>query len=553
VNSANDSSPLGESINQFLVGLGLGNLGPTLLTLIGAVIVLIVGWIVAALVARLIKGLLQRTNVDNRLAQSLISYESTREPNVENAVSAIVFWVIFLIAIVAFLDVLKLTTVSQPLNTFLNQVFAFLPRLGSAAILAGIAWVLATISKTIVIRTARSFDLDQRFAPTDTVTQPVATATTPENQFLLSETLGNTLYWFIFLFFLPLILGVLDLQGPLQPVQNLLNEILAALPRILKATLIGAIGWVIARVVRGIVTNLLTATGVDRLGARFGLRSAVGHKQSLSWIIGTIVYVLILIPTAIAALDALEIPAISAPATAMLNQILSAIPQIFTAALILVIGYVVGRFVADLVSNLLESIGFNNIFQWLGLQTVPAWSPASSPTVRDTRLSDEETTVTAPSSTLPLTRSPSEIIGLIVLVGILLFATVAATNILNIPALTALVSGLLVIFGQVLVALVVFAVGLYLANLAFSLITSSGSPQARILGQVARISILALVTAMALQQMGIAASIVNLAFGLLLGAIAVAIALAFGLGGRSIAATQIEEWLSALKQGKTRY
>jgi hypothetical protein len=551
-NSANDSSPLGESINQFLIGLGLGNLGPTLLTLVGAVIVLIVGWIIAALVARLIKGLLKRTNVDNRLAQSLISYESTREPNVENAVSAIVFWVIFLVAIVAFLDVLKLTTVSQPLNTFLNQVFAFLPRLGSAAILAGIAWVLATISKTVVIRTARSFDLDQRFTPTDTVTQPVTTAAAPENQFLLSETLGNTLYWFIFLFFLPLILGVLDLQGPLQPVQNLLNEILAALPRILKAILIGAIGWVIARVVRGIVTNLLTATGVDRLGARFGLRSDVGNSQSLSWLIGTVVYVLILIPTAIAALDALEIPAISVPATAMLNQILSAIPQIFTAALIVVMGYVVGRFVADLVSNLLESIGFNNIFQWLGLQTVPTWSPASSPAVRDTRLSDEEATAIAPSK-LPITRSPSEIIGFIVLIGILLFATVAATNILNIPALTALVSGLLVIFGQVLVGLVVFAVGLYLANLAFGLITSSGSPQARILGQVARISILALVTAMALQQMGIAASIVNLAFGLLLGAIAVAIALAFGLGGRSIAATQIEEWLSALKQGKSRY
>jgi len=129
-----------------------------------------------------------------------------------------------------------------------------------------------------------------------------------------------------------------------------------------------------------------------------------------------------------------------------------------------------------------------------------------------------------------------------------LFATVAATQILNIGALTALVSGLLIIFGQILAGLVVFAVGLYLANLAFNLITSSGNAQARILGQTARIAIITLVSAMALQQMGIAPSIVNLAFGLLLGAVAVAIALAFGLGGRDVAGEQVKAWLEGFKQ-----
>jgi hypothetical protein len=83
--------------------------------------------------------------------------------------------------------------------------------------------------------------------------------------------------------------------------------------------------------------------------------------------------------------------------------------------------------------------------------------------------------------------------------------------------------------------------------LAFNIITSSGNPQARILGQIARIAIIALVSAMALQQIGVASDIVNLAFGLLLGAIAVAIALAFGLGGRDIAREQVQEWLNSFK------
>jgi hypothetical protein len=554
-----ESNPLLSPITQFLAAFGLTGLGSTVLNLIGAVVILIVGWIVAAIVSGIVKNLLKRTDLDNRIARAVVG-PNAAEPKVENLVASVIFWLIILLTVVAFLNVLQLTTVAAPLNTFLNQIFAFLPKLGAAAILIAIAWVLATLAKTVVIRTSRSFGLDDRIA------EPAEVDTLPENRFLLSETLGNALYWFIFLFFLPLVLGVLDLQGPLQPVQNLLNDILAALPRILKAVIIAAIGWVIARIVRGIVTNLLTAAGVDRIGTQFGLSRTAGSR-SLSWLLGTIVYVLILIPTAIAALDALQIAAISGPATNMLNQILNAIPQIFTAVLILIAAYVVGRFVADLVTNILVSVGFNDVFSWLGFQTPPAIpAPSRQPSPLDERplgISEPgrvpppppptSAALPAPESAQLVRRTPSEIVGVVVLVGILLFATVAATNILNIPALTAIVSGLLLVFGRILAGLIVFAVGLYLANLAFSLITSSGSYQARILGQTARVTIIALVSAMALQQIGIASSIVNLAFGLLLGAIAVAIALAFGLGGREVAGNQLREWLATFKRDRPPY
>ncbi|WP_206816199.1 mechanosensitive ion channel [Chroococcus sp. FPU101] len=533
-----ESNPALSPITQFLAALGLGSLGGTLLNLIGAIIIFVLGWIIASIVKGIVKNLLKRTDIDNRLASSVSGGRAGSQPQIEDLLGSVVFWILFILAVVASLNVLQLTTVAAPLNSFLNQIFAFLPRLGSAALLVGLAWVLATLAKAVVIRSARSFSLDERLAdhtPTD-------------NRLVLSETLGNALYWFVFLFFLPLILGVLDLQGPLQPVQNLLNDILAALPRILKAVVIGAIGWLIARIVRGIVTNLLSATGVDRIGAKFGLRGTTGG-QSLSWLLGTIVYVLILIPTAIAALDALQIEAISAPAIEMLNQILRAIPQIFTAILILAIAYVVGRFIGELVTSILTSIGFNNIFNWLGFPTTTV-TTRRAPYPDPIPLENDPSPVPRTDTVQVTQRTPSEIIGIVVVVGVMLFATVAATNILNIPALTALVSGLLIVFGRILSGLVVFAVGLYLANLAFSLITSSGSPQARILGQTARIAIIALVSAMALQQMGIASSIVNLAFGLLLGAIAVAIALAFGLGGREVAGNQLQEWLSSFKNNR---
>ena len=520
-------------------GIDPNNLTNIVARLLGALAILLIGWLIAGIVSKVVRSLLNRTDIDNRLAAMISGGRTQSDLKVENLIAAVIFWIIMILAVVAALNALNLQTVSTPLNAFLNQIFGFLPRLGSAAVLIAIAWVIATVVKAIVVRTAQSFSLDERLAE-QSPTDPMSPA-----PFLLSETLGSALYWFVFLFFLPLVLGVLDLQGPLQPVQNLLDQILGALPNILKAVLIGVVGWFVARIVRGIVTNLLSATGADQIGAKFGLSRSTGG-QSLSWLVGTVVYVLILIPTATAALDALAIPAISNPATSMLNQILSALPKIFTAALILAIAYVIAKFVADLVTNLLSGIGFNNVFQWLGLPSPTPQVPYSSEFQTGETLRDP--TLTDPTISKPTIRTPSEIVGVVVLVGIMLVATVAAIDVLQFEALRQIVAGLLVVFGRILVGLVVFAVGLYLANLAYSLVNSSGSRQANLLGQTARVSIIALVAAMALQQMGIAPNIVNLAFGLLLGAIAVAIALSFGLGGREVAAEQLREWLQEFKR-----
>ncbi|PSB20915.1 hypothetical protein C7B65_05765 [Phormidesmis priestleyi ULC007] len=425
-------------INVFQ-GIDPNNLTNIVLRLLGALAILLIGWLIAGLVSGAVRSLLKRTDVDNRLAGMTASGHAQSDLKVESLVGAFVFWVIMILAVVAALNTLNLATVSTSLNTFLDQIFRFLPRLGSAAVLLAIAWIVATVVRALVIRTAQSFSLDERLSehsPTDPLSP---------SPFLLSEAFGNALYWFVFLFFLPLILGVLDLQGPLQPVQNLLDQILAALPKI------------------------------------------------------------------------------------------------FTAVLIVAIAYVLGKVVAGLVTSLLTSIGFNNVFQWLGLP---------DPTTRVPYSSEFQTgeVLNEPISPKPTIRTPSEIAGVVVLVGILLVATVAAIDVLQFEALKLIAAQLLIVFSRILVGLLVFAVGLYFANLAYNLINSSGSRQANLLGQAARVSIIALVAAMALQQMGIAPDIVNLAFGLLLGAIAVAIALSFGLGGRDVAAEQLREWLKEFKR-----
>ncbi|MBE9039863.1 mechanosensitive ion channel [Oscillatoriales cyanobacterium LEGE 11467] len=510
------------NFSSFFNNLG-STLGEAIPRLIGAIVILVAFWLGALLAATLVKGLLDRTNLDNKIARWLSGSQQGADYPIEQWASQIVFWIILLFGLVAFLNALGLQFVSGPIGSFLETIFEYLPKVGGALLLLGLAWVLATLAKTLLIRLLAPLRLDDR----------LAAESGGESPFVLSETLGNAVYWFIFLFFLTPILDTLELEGPLGPVQNLLDQILSALPRVLEALIIGAIGWFVARIVRGIVTNLLSATGADRLGSRFGL-SSIDRNTSLSGIAGTIVYVLVLIPTAIAALNALQIEAISEPAIAMLEQVLEYIPRLFAASAILAVFYVIGRFVSDFVTSILTSLGFNSLPSVLGLSSL------SETSARPTALDEDTTTLQS--------RTPSEFVGIIAWVGVILLGLIAAVEALQFEALSVIVSGLLVILGRILVGLTVFAIGLYLANFAYSLIASSGSSQSQLLGQATRVTIIIFVAAMALQSIGVAPDIVNLAFGLLLGAIAVAIALAFGLGGRDIAAEQTRIFLASFKQ-----
>jgi hypothetical protein len=515
--------PLNQATNDSFQGaLQILNQIPNF---IWAFVILVVGWVVALLVSSFVKGLLRKTDLDNRIAAGLMGRGTGEElPKVEGIIGSVAFWVIMMFVVVAVLQKLGLEIASEPLNALLRQLVGFLPRLLAAGLLLGLAWVVATVVRILTVRTLNAFRIDELVNRSEDTVPSL-------NQMSLGETIGNALYWFVFLLFLIPILDALELKQGLQPIQALITEILAMLPNVLGAAIIFIVGWFTANVVRRIVTNLLAATGINNLGSRFGLRAVAGG-QPLSGIIGTLVYVLILIPVAIAALNALQIDAISIPAIAMLQRVLDTLPAIFTAGVILTVAYFLARFVGEFVTSILTSIGFNNIFTALGIPV---------PTPQQTVSLDGEPVQTR------TTRTPSEIAGIVVLVGIMLFATVAALDILRIPALTSLVQSILLVFGQILAGLVVFAIGLFLANLAFNIITSSGNAQALILGQVARIAIIVLVSAMALQRIGIAPNIVNLAFGLLLGAIAVAIALAFGLGGRDVAGEQVREWLNSFK------
>jgi len=490
------------------------SVGAYLPRFVGAVAILVIGWLIALIVSAVVRRALRRTTLDNRLARWVVGEETARTVEAEGWIAKGVYYLIMLFVVVAFLQTVGLTLITEPINQLLIQVFSqYGPRLLGAGILLLIAWIMASALKLMVARALEAAKIDERLGSQADLEQ--------EGRVPLAQTLGNAVYWLVILLFLPAVLGALAVEGLLEPAQAMIGKVLAVLPNVFAAVLILGAGWLAARILQRIVASVLSSFGVDRLSEQVGLAPALG-KQRLSDLLGLVVYVLILVPVLIAALNALGADAITRPASNMLNAILMALPAIFAAVLLLVIAYIVGRVVAGLVANLLAGIGFNTIPARLGLGRQPAEGE----------------------------RTPSEIVGYLVLVAIILFATIEALSLLAFESLGDLLTNFIAFAGQVILGLIIFALGLYLANLASKAVQASGAAQGQLLALVARVSILVLAGAMALRQMGLANDIINLAFGLLLGAVAVAAALAFGLGAREIAARHLEGWLESLRTEK---
>ncbi|KPL13039.1 hypothetical protein AMJ85_00500 [candidate division BRC1 bacterium SM23_51] len=481
--------------------------------LLGALAILILGWLVALVVATGVRNLLRRAELDNRIAKWLRGEEEAEAADVERWVSKGVFCLIMLFVLVAFFQTLGLTLITEPLNSLLVQVLNFVPRLLGAGLLLLLAWMVASVLRVLVSRGLTAARLDERLGSQVGVPE--------EQQIPLSKSVADATYWLVFLLFLPAILGALALEGLLEPVQVMIGKILDFLPNLFTAALILGLGWFLARIVQRIVTNLLSAIGADRLSENLGMASTLGEKR-LSGAGGLIVHILILIPVLLAALNALQLEAVTVPVSSMLTLIVEAIPSIFAACLVLAIAYVVGRLVSGLVANLLTGVGFNNILLRLGLAKETAEGK----------------------------QTPSAIVGTLVLFAFMLFAIIEACRLLGFAALADLLVVFAIFAGHVILGLVIFAIGLYLAGLASRVILASGATQAGLLALAARVCIIVVAGAMALRQMGLANEIINLAFGLLLGAVAVAVAIAFGIGGREIAGRQLEQWLKAVKTDK---
>ena len=460
-----------------------GYLGGPIGSIIGAILIFIIGWLVALGIAALVRNVLAKVNLNQRMDSS-----TGKSYDLEGIISKIVFWFIFIIAISAALNTLNLNSISVPFANMVGQVLSFIPNLIAAIAIGIIGWVVATVARTALNTALSKTTMDERLSAQAGV-KP------------MSSTIADMVYWFILLIVLTIVLGQLELDGLFAPLTNMVDKIFSFLPNIIIAGVVFVVGYIIAKVVRGIVTNLVSTFNVQELASKAGL----SEENSLPNIAGSLAFLVVIIPTIIAALNALKIEVIARPATNMLNKIMEALPNIFMAAAILIVTYYVVRMVANIIKGLLENTEVNRLPAKVGLQEM----------MGEKRVSD--------------------VVGYAIVFFAMLFAAVAAADLLGFEPISAIITMFIAFGANIILGAIILFIGFWLANIIAGVVERS-EQGSQFLANIVRVLIMGLVLAMGLKAMGIADSIVNLAFGLTLGAVAVAFALSFGLGGQEAAA-----------------
>ncbi len=461
------------------------SLGGPLGCMVGAFLVVIIGWIVAAMIAGVVRKLLNKAKINERMNAS-----TGKSVDLAKICSKVLFWFIFLMALSGALSMLNINAISEPFAKMISQILAFLPKFLGAAVVGVIGWIVATVVRSVLSSVLSKTNLDEKLTE-DAGLEP------------MSGKLADIVYWVILLFVMTMVLGKLELNGLFQPLTNMIDKIMSFLPNIFLAGVVFFVGYIVAKVVRGIVTGLVSTMNLQALTTKAGISK--DSENSLPNLAGSLAFLVIIIPVTITALDALKIEVISRPATNMLNKIMEALPNVITAVAILAVTYFVMRMVTNVIKGLLENTQINALPEKIGMQSALGQAKVS------------------------------DVIGSLILAFAMLFAVIMSANLLGFAEIGNIVTMFIGFAGDILLGAVILVIGFWLANLVSGIVERS-EHGSQFLATVVRVLIMGLVLAMGLKAMGIADSIVNLAFGLTLGSVAVAFALAFGLGGRDAAA-----------------
>ena len=381
-----------------------------------------------------------------------------------------------------------------------NNILNALPNILAAILILIVAFVVAKIAEWLVNKLIKWTNLDDRINRWGLSTEESGTTV---------GFIGKLVFILVFILFLPAVFARLGLSQVATPINDMVTGFFSFIPNLLAAALILVVGFFVAKVIRQLLTPLLAKLGVDRIQEKAGVSSS--GQTKLSTVLGYVVYVLILIPVIIAALETLNIRAISVPATNMLNIVFDFIPKLFVAIIIVLIGVFVGKLVGDLVTGLLSGVG-----------------------------ADQFVNRIMPDGTKkPNSFSVSGFLGKLVTVLIVLFLTVEALNVLELDVLTNIGAGVIAYLPMVLAAILIMGAAIFLAQWLGKLIEKRVGPG--LLPTFVKSLIIVVAVFMSLEQLHIANAIVVTSFQLFVAGLALAFALSFGLGGREFAARSLKK------------
>jgi Conserved TM helix len=212
--------------------------------------------------------------------------------------------------------------------------------------------------------------------------------------------------------------------------------------------------------------------------------------------------------------------------TSALALLLSAIPKVLGFLVILVIGWLIASALAKVVSSVLRAVKFNDLAQRAGL--------------------------TGFVQKMGLQTDAAGFMAMIAKWFVRMIVLVSAFDALGLPAVSQVLQQLLLWLPNLVVAIIALVIGGLAANALGKLVqgatAESGLGNPELLASIARVAVWAFAIVIAVNQIGIATTLINTLFMAVVGALALALGLAFGLGGRETAATIVRNWYESGQQ-----
>ncbi|SMF69844.1 mechanosensitive ion channel [Allosphingosinicella indica] len=315
---------------------------------LSAVVILLVAWLLARAAKWAIARLVDKVPALKR--------HNDAEPGqtVGSLIGDIAFWLILLVGILLALQPLGLSQVLEPVRELTIITFAAIPNVIKAGLIFFLGLVAAKIVRRIVEGALLAANADGWLRKSGLVEPSASPAAAPQpadvpvaptvRQVSISRSLGTVSFFLIMIPVTIAALEALSIQSISGPATEMLRTILDAIPNVLGAAALIAIGYFVGRLAKGFVEQVLPSMGFDRAVSALGFSPT---STTPSRTVGTVVMVAILLFCAIKAAELLNSPIIAV----MLAQVLELGSRILFGTGIILGGVVIARIVSSLVSG----------------------------------------------------------------------------------------------------------------------------------------------------------------------------------------------------------
>lgn len=389
-------------------------------------------------------------------------------------------------------------------SRFTESLFGALPGAIRIIVLILVALIVAALVKKLVIKGLT------KLAPVAKLSKWGLVKPSQDEKALI-KGFSQFAYFLVILFFLPAILSGLGVSSVVDPISSMFAKFFGFLPNAVAAALILVVGLYLCKFVKNLVSNLLVKLPFEKWMSKLfdqDIDQAKVNEVKIADVLASIVYVLLFIPILTLALETLGIKSLSEPIVGLLDQVINFIPNILVSVVLLAIGGFIAKLLSNLLEKVLKASGIDKYSQYLSVKGQAEYQI-------------------------------STVLANIVSAIILVFFFVQALATLNLSVLNTIGLAIIAYLPAVISSLAILGLAIVLGNVLAGFIAKSTSSKA--LGEVVRYGLIALAIFMALDQLNIAQAIVQTTFTIILGAVAVSFALAFGLGGKTFAARQLEK------------